>query len=57
MEKKPWESKTVWINAAIAAGAAIWETVSPAFPLEIVAIATPLLNIVLRFVTSRKVSF
>lgn len=49
-------SKTLWINAAIAGGSAAWQVITGSFPAEIVAVATPLLNILLRLVTKSKLT-
>lgn len=56
MEKKPWESKTIWVNAVIAAGVAGAQVLGQAIPVEIVAIATPVINMLLRLMTNRKIS-
>ncbi len=56
MEKKFWESKTIWVNAGIAAVTAGAQVIGSAIPVEIVAIATPLINILLRLVTKGRIT-
>lgn len=56
--KKPWESKTVWANAIIGVaplipGASGWIAENP----QGFGVAVGLLNVVLRFITTKKLSF
>lgn len=55
--KSPFASKTIWVNAAIAASSAAFTVITGAFPADVVAIATPVINIFLRFLSSKKISF
>lgn len=56
--KKPWLSKTLWVNAVVAVSAIAVPDVSvyiSAHP-EVVAIAFSVINIVLRLVTKSQIS-
>lgn len=53
-DKKPWwQSKTIWVNAALAAGATVWQHVAGTLDPEIAAAAVAVINILLRTVTAK----
>lgn len=54
--KNPVASKTIWFNAAIAAAVAAAPVLSGLIPVEFLALATPLVNIALRWLTNKRIS-
>lgn len=57
MDNKPfWESKTIWVNAALAAATTFAQSIGAALPPEVVAIGIPLVNVLLRLVTKKRVT-
>ncbi len=54
-EKKPWQSKTLWVNAIVAVASffpAVADKVSPSVVMQVLTFV----NIILRFVTKDKVT-
>lgn len=56
MSKPFWLSKTIWVNALIAGALATANVIGATLPAEILAIATPIINILLRWVTSKQIT-
>ncbi len=55
-EKKPWKSKTLWLNLLVAAGAMMpWEPVAEAMSEGNLVMVLSVINMVLRLVSKDKI--
>lgn len=56
LEKKPWASKTLWLNLLVALGAMLpWEPVKEVFSEANLIMILSVLNMVLRLVSKDKI--